>query len=49
MMAWLEEAACILVAVGGLLLFAYAFGLALDNHAARLDPASGQYSQRAKQ
>jgi hypothetical protein len=48
MMAWLEEAACILVAVGGLLLFAYAFGLALNNHAARLDPASTQHSQHIK-
>jgi hypothetical protein len=44
---WLEEVACILVAVGGLLLFAYAFGVALDNHAARLDPASPQYTQKA--
>jgi hypothetical protein len=48
MMEWLEEAACILVAVGGLLLFAYACGGALDNHAARLDPASGQYTQTAR-
>lgn len=30
-------------ALAGLLLFAMAFGMALDNHAARLDPASPYY------
>lgn len=48
MMEWLEEAACLMVAVGGLLLFAYAFWLALDNHAARLDPASPYAHQQAR-
>ena len=35
-----EAAFDVLAALAALFIFAAAFGLALDNHAARLDPAS---------
>jgi len=47
MTEWLEEALGVAVALIGLFLFAMALGLALDNHARRLDPASQYYVQPA--
>lgn len=39
----IETALEIAMALGALALFAMAFGLALDNHAARLDPSTSYY------
>lgn len=43
MIGYLEGALEWALALGALWLFAMALGLALDNHAARLDPASPYY------
>jgi hypothetical protein len=43
----IEGALELAVALLGLFLFAAVFGLALDNHARRLDPASQYYVQPA--
>lgn len=45
---WLEAALDMVLALGVLLIFAIAFGQAIDNHAARLDPASLQYSRATR-
>lgn len=44
----IEGALELLFALLGLLLFATVFGLALDNRAATLDPASPYYAQQAR-
>lgn len=44
----IEGALELLFAIGGLFLFAMAFGLAIDNHARSLDPASPYYTQQAR-
>lgn len=42
----LEAALDMVAALACLALFAMAFGLAMDNHAARLDPASQYHATR---
>lgn len=43
MIGWLEGALEWAMALGALALFIMALGLALDNHAARLDPSTPYY------
>jgi hypothetical protein len=43
MIGWLEGALEAVMALGCLFLFVMALGLALDNHAARLDPSTPYY------